>query len=226
MKKPKTKSLADKVEESIQTLKLSGSRNLKSIFRDITSLKENLVTLSSIIPSEKLEQALEGSSSFLDNIEKKATSLENSLGENVSKLDSEYQRCKSESKELEDERRTFKTLYELSNIIYSERDVNVLLEEVVDSIVEITSCERCFLKVLDESKNVKLAIAKDNEKKEIDEESENINGKIIEAVTETSNAICFSQLLTQDLDEEKEDQPSQVVSILSRRYQVRLLLCS
>jgi Nif-specific regulatory protein len=217
MKKPKTKSLSDKVEESIQTLKLSGSRNLKSIFRDITSLKENLVTLNSIISSEKSTgsaEAMERSSSFLDNIEKKATSLENSLGENVSKLDSEYQRCKFESKELEDERRTFKTLYELSNIIYSERDLNVLLEEVVDSIIEITSCERCFLKVLDDSKNVKLAIAKNSEKKEIDEESENINGKIIEAVAETSNAICFSQLLTQDLDEEKEDQPSQVVSIL------------
>jgi Nif-specific regulatory protein len=220
MKKPKTKSLADKVEESIQTLKLSGSRNLKSIFRDLSGLKESLATLDSIIPSEKsagstdTAEAMERSSSFLDNIEKKATSLENSLGENISKLDSEYQRCKFESKELEDERRTFKTLYELSNIIYSERDVNVLLEEVVDSIVEITSCERCFLKVLDESKNVKLALAKDSEKKEIDEESENINGKIIEVVTETGNSICITQLLVQDLDEEKEDQPLQVVSIL------------
>ena len=220
MKKPKTKSLSDKVEESIQTLKLSGSRNLKSIFRDLSSLKDSLVTLNSIIPSEKSAgstgsvEAMERTSSFLENIEKKATSLENSLGENVSKLDSDYQRCKSESKELEDERRTFKTLYELSNIIYSERDVNVLLEEVVDSIVEITSCERCFLKVLDESKNVKLAIAKDSEKKEIDEESENINGKIIEVVTETGNSICITQLLAQDLDEEKEDKPSQVNSIL------------
>lgn len=214
MKKPKTKPLLDQVEESIQTLRLSGSRNLKSIFRDILSLKESLVSLNSIMPSEKLAEAIEKSTSFLENIEKKATSLENSLGENISKLDSEYQRCKSESRELEDERRTFRTLYELSNIIYSERDVNVLLEEVVDSIVEITFCERCFLKVFDEGRNVKLSIAKDSEKKEIDEETENLNGKIVEAVTETGNAICFSQLLAQDLDEEKEEQAPQTISIL------------
>jgi Nif-specific regulatory protein len=220
MKKPKTKFISDKVEESIQTLRLSGSRNLKSISRDISSLKESLVSLNSILPSDKLAEAIERSSSFLDNIEKKANSLENSLGENISRLDQEYQRCKSESKELEDERRTFKTLYELSNIIYSERDMNVLLEEVVDSIVEITSCERCFLKILDESRNVKLSIAKDSEKKEIEEENENVNGKIMEAVTETGNAICITQFLVQDLsdrslgDEEKEDQLPQVISIL------------
>jgi len=214
MKKPKTKSVLDEIEESIQTLKLSGSRNLKSIFRDILSLKESLVSLNSSTASDKLAEAIERSSSFIDNIEKKATSLENSLSENISKLDQEYQHNKSESKELEEERRTFKTLYALSNIIYSERDVNALLEEVVDSIIEITSCERCFLKILDESRNVKLAIAKDSEKKEIEEESENVNGKIIEVVTETGNAICITQLLSQDTDEEKEDQPLPVVSIL------------
>ena len=145
MKKKKTKPTLDKVEESIQTLKLSGSRNLKSIFRDLSTLKESLLSLGSISPSDKPGEAVEKSTSSLDNIERKAGTLENSLGDNVSKLIQEYQRCKIESKELEDERRTFRTLYELSDIIYSERDVGALLEEVVDSVVEITSCERCFL---------------------------------------------------------------------------------
>jgi len=214
MKKQKTKSTLDKVEESVQTLKLSGSRNLKSIFRDLSSLKESLVNLNSISPSDKLVEVIEKSLSSLDNIERKATTLENSLGENILRLNHEYQRCKSESKELEDERRTFRTLYELSDIIYSERDVNVLLEEVIDSIIEITSCERCFLKIFRESRNEKLAIARDSEKKEIDEENENINGKIIEVAAETGNAICITQLLTSDIDEEKESTSLEVISIL------------
>jgi Nif-specific regulatory protein len=214
MKKQKIKSTTDRVEESIQSLKLSGSRNLKSIFRDILSLKENLVGLNSNLPQEKFKEAVERASLFLDNIEKKASSLENSLSENVSWLDSEYQVSKSESKEWEEESRTFKTLYELSNIIYSERDVNVLLEEVVDSIVEITSCERCFLKIFDENRSAKLFLAKDSEKKELEEEGEDVNSRIIEAATDTGNSICVTQLLSNDLDEEKEEQPYRTISIL------------
>jgi len=214
MKKQKTKPILDKVEESVQTLKLSGSRNLKSIFRDLCGLKENLVNLNSIRPSDKLVEVIERALSFLDNIERKANTLENSLGENISRLNQEYQRCKSESKELDDERRTFRTLYELSDIIYSERDVNALLEEVVDSVIEITSCERCFLKILEDGKNVKIAISKDSEKKEIGEEDENVSEKVIEAATESGNAICITQLLTSDVDEEKEDSIPRIISIL------------
>ena len=214
MKKPKTKSSLDKVEESIQTLRLSGSRNLKSIFRDILNLKQNLISLNPEIPPEKLMEAIERFTVFLDNIEKKSASLENSLAENVSKLDRGYQQSKSESKEMEQERRTFRTLYELSNIIYSERDVGVLLEEVVDSVVEITSCERCFLKIFDENKNVKLSLAKDSEKKEIEEEREDLNDRIVETATETGNAVCITQLLAQELDEQKEEQVYPVISVL------------
>ncbi len=214
MKKRKTKSTLDKVEESIQTLRLSGSRNLKSIFRDLASLKESLLSLGSISPSDKCGETIEKSSSSLDNIERKATTLETSLGENVLKLNSEYQRCKSESKELEDERRTFRTLYELSDIIYSERDVGALIEEVVDSVVEITSCERCFLKIFEEGKNVRLAIARDSDKKQIEEEKENINKKVVEVAAETGNAICITQLLVSDPEEEKESGSFETTSIL------------
>lgn len=214
MKKKKTKPTLDKVEEGIQTLKLSGSRNLKSIFRDLSTLKESLLSLGSISPSDKSGEALERSTSSLDNIERKATTLENSLGDNISKLIQEYQRCKTESKDLEDERRTFRTLYELSDIIYSERDVSALLEEVVDSIIEITSCERCFLKIFEEGNNVKIAVAKNSEKKEIDEEADGISEKVIDAATESGNAICITQLLTSDADEEKESTSLGATSIL------------
>ncbi len=214
MKKRKTKPTLDKVEESVQTLRLSGSRNLKSIFRELSSLKESLLNLSSVGSADKSKDVIEAASSSLDNIERKASTLENSLSDNIQRLNSEYERCKSESKELEDERRTFKTLYELSDIIYSERDVNALLEEVVDSIIEITSCERCFLKIFDEGKNVKLSIAKDADKKEIDEDGENINEKITEAAADSGNGICITQLLASEVDEEKEGGPFETISIL------------
>jgi Nif-specific regulatory protein len=214
VKKKKTKPTLDKVEESIQTLKLSGSRNLKSIFRDLSTLKESLLSLNSVSTSDKSGEAVERSTSSLDNIEKKAGTLENSLGDNISKLIQEYQRSKSESKELEDERRTFRTLYELSDIIYSERDVSALLEEVVDSVVEITSCERCFLRIYEDGNNIKISVAKNSEKKEIDEEADGINEKVIEAAAESGNAICITQLLTSDADEEKEGGSLETTSIL------------
>ncbi|MCK4428659.1 MAG: sigma 54-interacting transcriptional regulator, partial [candidate division Zixibacteria bacterium] len=214
MKKQKTKPILDKVEESVQTLKLSGSRNLKSIYREVSNLRESLIGLNSAPSSEKLTESVERVFSSLDNVEKKATTLENSFSENLSKLVNEYQRFKSEAKDSEDEGRTFKTLYELSNIISSERDINVLLEEVIDSVIEITSPERGFLKIFDESKNVKLTIAKDKEKKILEEEKENINEKMVEVALETGNSICATQLLTSDVDEEKEEQSRELVSIL------------
>ncbi len=167
-------------------------------------------TLSSAKQSESVEKAV----SFLDNAEKKATTLENSFSENLSKLLKEYQQFKSEAKDLEDERRTFKILYELSNIISSERDINVLLEEVIDSVLEITSPGRGFLKIFDEGKNVKLGIAKDGEKKILEEEKENIDEKMVEVALETGNAICATGLLTSDVDEEKEEQQRELISIL------------
>jgi len=214
VKKKKSKPILDKVEESVQTLRLSGSRNLKSIYREVGSLRENLIGLNSSPSAPKLADSVEKAISFLDNAEKKATTLENSFSENLSKLLNEYQRFKSEAKDLEDERRTFKTLYELSNLISSERDINVLLEEVIDSAIEITSSERGFLKIFDESKNVKLTIAKDGEKKILEEEKENLNEKMVEVALETGNPICANQLLTSDVDEEKEEQNREMVSIL------------
>jgi Nif-specific regulatory protein len=214
VKKQKTKPILDKVEENAQTLRLSGSRNLKSIYREIGSLRENLLGLNSTPSSQKLSESVEKAVSSLDNVERKATTLENSLSENISKVLNEYQRFKFEAKDLEDERRTFKTLYELSNIISSERDINVLLEEVIDSVIEITSPERGFLKIFDESKNVKLTIAKDKDKKILEEEKENINEKMVEVALETGNPICASGLLTSDIDEEKEEPQRELVSIL------------
>jgi Nif-specific regulatory protein len=214
VKKQKTKPILDKVEESVQTLRLSGSRNLKSIYREISGLREGLIGLNSSPSSEKLSESVEKAISFLDNAEKKASTLENSFSENLSKLLNEYQRFKSETKDLEDERRTYRTLYELSDIISSERDINVLLEEVIDSVIEITSSERGFLKIFDEGKSVKLTIAKDGEKKILEEEKENINEKMVEVALETGNPVCATQLLTSDVDEEKEEQNPGLVSIL------------
>jgi Nif-specific regulatory protein len=214
MKKNKTKSTLDKVEESVQTLKLSGSRNLKSIFRDLSSLKEGLINVNSISSSGKVAEEVERSTSLLDNIERKASTLENSLSENISRLNQEYQKFKSDFKDLDDERRTFRTLYELSDIIYSERDVSVLLDEVVDSLIEITSCERCFLKIFAESKSDRFSVGKDSDKKEIDEESIIFNEKIMEVAAETGNAICITQLLISEVDEEKEGSSPETISIL------------
>jgi Nif-specific regulatory protein len=214
VKKQKTKPILDKVEETVQTLRLSGTRNLKSIYREIGSLRESLVGLNSAPPSEKPTESVENSISFLDNVEKKATTLENSFSENLSRLLNEYQRFKSEAKDLEDERRTFKTLYELSNIISSERDINVLLEEVIDAVIEITSPERGLLKIFDENKNVKLTIAKDKEKKILEEDKESMYEKMVEVALETGNPICTTGLLTSDIDEEKEEQGRELVSIL------------
>ncbi|OGC85515.1 MAG: hypothetical protein A2W07_02380 [candidate division Zixibacteria bacterium RBG_16_43_9] len=199
----KEESRLDSLEENLKTLANSGSKGIKLLYRGLNSISGDLSELSNLSPS-KLSSSFEKITQGIDELDKKILSLENSLEEGLNKIEQEYQKLKKEYEEKEDERRIYRILYELSTVIYAERDINLLLEAVLDSVIEVFSAEKGFLEVYDENKNLKLRLAKDKRKKVLEETEEEVKSGVIEDVLSTGNNVLIQQLIYKEM-EEKED---------------------
>jgi len=193
------------LEENLQFLKLSTSKDFKVIYKEMINLREGLLDWSANSSAKKQTASLERSIENIENLEKRIGQLEDGIFEYWAKINRDYQRFKAEANQTEEERRVFKILYELSTTIYSEEDINILLDTVIDSVIDLFSAERGFLEVVDEDKKVRLKISKDQEKKTIEEEEEKIKSQINEAISVTGNPILVTGLLISELEEEKEE---------------------
>lgn len=193
------------MEENLQFLKLSTSKDFKVIYKEMINLREGLLDWSANSSAKKQTASLERSIENIENLEKRIGQLEDGIFEYWAKINRDYQRFKAEANQTEEERRVFKILYELSTTIYSEEDINILLDTVIDSVIDLFSAERGFLEVVDEDKKVRLKISKDQEKKTIEEEEEKIKSQINEAISVTGNPILVTGLLISELEEEKEE---------------------
>ena len=193
------------MEENLQSLKLSTSKDFKLIYKELINLREGLLDWSANSSAKKQTTSLEKSIENIENLEKRIGQLEDGVFEYLAKINRDYQRFKTEASQTEEERKTFKILYELSTTIYSEEDINILLDTVIDSVIDLFSAERGFLEVVDEDKKVRLKISKDKEKKAIEEEEEKIKSQVIEAISVAGNPILVTGFSISDLEEEKEE---------------------
>ncbi|MGB2696496.1 MAG: sigma 54-interacting transcriptional regulator [Candidatus Zixiibacteriota bacterium] len=208
MKKKKFSERLDRLQENFQTLKTTSSKNIKLINKDISSLKDQVALINSHSSSKKVTPLVEKSLDNLESMEKRVSQLENGIGDHLTKLNRDYQRFKSEAQETEEERRTYKILYDLSTTFYSEEDINILLDTLTDSVIDLFSAERGFLEIVDEEKNVMLKLSKNSDKKEIEDEDDKIKNDVVETVLSTGNALCLSGILLADIEEEKENEKS------------------
>jgi len=211
MKKKKFSERLDRLQENFQSLKISSFKHLKLINKDVSSLKDQIALINSHSSSKKVTPLAEKSLDNLESVEKRVAQLENGIGDVITKLNRDYQRFKSEAQETEDERRTYKILYDLSTTFYSEEDINILLDTLIDSVIDLFSAERGFLEIVDEEKNVMLRLSKDSDKKEIENEddakhsSNEIKNNVVEAVLSSGNPLCLGGVLLSDLEDEKEE---------------------
>lgn len=199
----KAESRLDSFEENFRTLTNSGGKGIKALYRSLSAVRSDLSDLSNLTPS-KISTSLEKIIQGLDDLDKKILILEDSLEEGLNKTSQEYQKFKKESEDKEDERRIYRLLYELSTVIYAERDINLLLETVLDSVIEIFSVDKGFLEIYDENKNLKLRLAKDKQKKVPEESEEKIKSDLIDLVLSTGNNVLIQQFIYKEI-EEKED---------------------
>ncbi|MFH0931476.1 MAG: sigma 54-interacting transcriptional regulator, partial [Candidatus Zixiibacteriota bacterium] len=198
--------------ENFKTLANLSGKGIKALYRSLNTVHNDLSDLSNLSPS-KISTSLEKIIQGLDDLDKKILALEDSLEEGLNKTSQEYQKFKKESEDKEDERRIYRLLYELSTIIYAERDINLLLEAVLDSVIGIFSVDKGFLEIYDENKNMKLRLAKDKQKKVPEESEEKIKSDLIDLVLSTGNNVLIQQFIYKEI-EEKEDWEKGTKSLL------------
>ncbi len=199
----KAESRLDGFEETFKTLANLSGKGIKALYRSLNTVHNDLSDLSNLSPS-KISTSLEKIIQELDDLDKKILALEDSLEEGLNKTSQEYQKFKKESEDKEEERKIYRILYELSTIIYAERDINLLLEAVLDSVIEIFSVDKGFLEIYDENKSLKLKLAKDKQKKMLEESEEKIKSDLTDLVLSTGNNVLIQQFIYKEI-EEKED---------------------
>lgn len=208
----KEESRSDSFEENFKALANLSGKGIKALYRSLNTVHNDLSELSNLSPA-KLSTSFEKIIQGLDDLDKRILALEDSLEEGLNKTNQEYQKFKKESEGKEEERRIYQILYELSNVIYAERDVNLLLEAVLDSVIDIFSADKGFLEVYDENKNLKLKLAKDKQKKALEESEEKIKSDLTDLVLSTGNNVLIQQFIYKEI-EEKEDWAKGTKSLL------------
>jgi len=214
MQKSKFDQRIFRLEENLSTLKSSSFKNLKKIYKNLLILREDILFLNSNLSSKKSKSVLEKSLESLDSVEKKLSHLENEIGDSLTRVVRDYHRFKTDFKQTEEERRTFKILYELSTAIYSETDMNILLDTVVDSVLDLLSAGKVLLEISNQKEAPIFSIAKDSEKKPLEDYDNEIKTSILENVYSTGNSVCLANILELNPDEDKEELLDSTKSVL------------
>jgi transcriptional regulator with GAF, ATPase, and Fis domain len=134
---------SEKFAANLKQLKKESATQIKRSFDSITTLKDFLVenkekekTKHYTILNEKI-----------DSVEQKLSGFEDSLNNRVAKLIREYDKLKSSLEFLSKERDIYKTLYEFSIDLTSERDLRSVLKRIVRTTIEILACDYLSLQI-------------------------------------------------------------------------------
>lgn len=141
---------SEKFAANLEQLKKESATQIKRSFDSITTLKD-FITESGVKKSPKHYTKL---SAKIDSVEERFSGFEDSLNHRVAKLIREYDRLKSKLKTLAKERDIYKTLYEFSIDISSERDLTSLLERVVRTTTEVLACDYAALRIVGDDGSV------------------------------------------------------------------------
>lgn len=81
------------------------------------------------------------------------------------------------------------TLYEVSRAVGSSLNLQTVLDQVMDSIIQLTGAERGFLMLLDDDGNLEMKVARNFDKESLDKEGSTISQTITRQVFETGEPV-------------------------------------
>jgi transcriptional regulator with GAF, ATPase, and Fis domain len=116
-----------------------------------------------------------------DVTEDRLGTLESALSDFGVRLARDQERVEVRLSELESERDTFRTLYELSTIIDAERDLHLLVEGVIDALLSLFEVEHILLVLIDESGQVRFSLGKDQSKNRFPAPEDGIHKQVIDS---------------------------------------------
>jgi Nif-specific regulatory protein len=137
---------SERFAADLEQLRKESADHIRRSFDSIVTLKGFLSAVNGMQESDGYARLVVK----LDTVERKLSRFEDVLNERVARLIREYDKLKSEVESLAREKEFFKTLYELSTMIASRKEVDVILPHVVQSVAELLGCDQAVLQVISE----------------------------------------------------------------------------
>jgi transcriptional regulator with GAF, ATPase, and Fis domain len=146
---------SERFAADLEQLRKESTDQIRRSFDSIVTLKDFLSEATEISSSDRYAKLL----SKLDLMEKKLSRFEDSLNDRVARLIREYEKLKTEIDGVTKEKKLYKTLYELSNLISTEKDIKGILPEIALAVSDILACDHAVLQLVDDNGKIQTQYA-------------------------------------------------------------------
>jgi adenylate cyclase len=119
-------------------------------------------------------------------------------------------------KESEHERRNLRALAELSGVINSSLDLDVVLNEVIDTLIRLTGASRAFLMLKGEDDEMQIVVARNWEGESLEGDEHQFSRTIVRRVQQTGESI----LTTNAMADPRFGRQDSIIA-----YNLRAVLC-
>ena len=177
--------------EDLQVYKEKSLDNISHIDSHLLSLKKSLSAISNTNQKDKL--AIKNINDTLNLLEKSINSLTESVVANSGNFVKDYNWLRKKFGILEDERKSFKNLYELSSILEKESELEKILQAVVESISGIIDAEYGIIELIDDEGNVRLA--KEKPSKNDNSSFLELKDKVLETAIDSGTSIVMNSMI-------------------------------
>lgn len=187
----KIKRKSKRFAETIEDFNLSSREKISPINSGLISLKENCLKITGNAGRENshLKNILESVKSLEDSLTEFDQHLEHGFG----KLIRDYNWLKNKLSMLEDERKNFKLLYELSSALENESELELLLQVVIESMTRLIEADYGIIEIIDEERNVRLA--KDAKARGNITPLLNLKDKVLDAAIDSNSYVIMNSLI-------------------------------
>jgi len=172
---------------------------------NFSALDQKLVRMDMLV--ERLSKFLQSS---------RPASIPKEIYENVTSLADAVSQIRKSVNALETERRNLRALADVSEVVNSSLDLDVVLTMVMDTIIRITRAERGFLMLTSDGDDMNIRMARNWEKESIDPSEFAISHSVIKRVLSTGSAV----LTTNAQEDTRFNFQQSVVA-----YNLRSILC-
>lgn len=165
---------------------------IEVVQREITALREGLGRLSGVLTKQRaalqqlLASARGGSEKSLQDLlafASSAATIAQQLEARLPQFDKELARLQGDLTARTKEHEQLSALYEVTRLINSTLDLEEVLKRVMDTIIELTGAERGFLMLIDdETGELEFKVAREMDRKTIDDSSFQISRTIVRQV--------------------------------------------
>lgn len=143
-------------------------------------------------------------------------SLPRGILERLRQLSGTLSMLQSDVEKGEVERRNLAALADLGQVINSSLDLEVVLDEVIDTIIRLTGADRAFLMLKSDSGQMETVVARNWTQRDLEQYEKEISGTIVDRVARTGESILTTNA-------QEDPRFSDKTSIVA--YSLRSILC-